>query len=96
MGQIAEAKDAVDRAGLTEAEALAAIFAVFERPALARGEFTVDMVVAARPNVPRNTVRGRLNRMVESGALSKRDIWVDGRKCNAYRWRDGTEATVVD
>ena len=50
------------------------------------GEFTIAMVQARSPGLTANTLRCRLDRLVESGVCAKRKIVSDRRETNVYRY----------
>jgi hypothetical protein len=63
-----------------------ALLDLIEKP-IQDDEFTVDMV-AAKSDVPRATISGRLSLMVKAGKLTKRKIRMNTTPTNVYRYVD--------
>lgn len=53
---------------------------------LDEGEFTIAMVQERSPGLSNNTLRCRLDRMIESGVCVKRKVILESRETNVYRY----------
>jgi len=88
MAARAENEEAVDESediGLSAAQVIEMVSAQFG--GLRPGEITIRMYVDEMGGeLKYNQAAGRLNRLVESGLMTKREVLVDGARRLAYSW----------